>query len=149
MEETTSLEYLEENNLKLGFGRYFTEEFYNKHIKDNEQNKKLLSDDYILVVKEGELNFIHYSDNGNLKKLVSSSMESSEFDLTLCDGIYCFNANEHKITDYKKHAYKGIYKGKYLVCVYDCDPSDAPKDKGNYHEYVLLTEEVSDIVKIR
>ena len=90
-----SKEVIDSINLKLGFGLYATEENYNKWVKGNE---KYIFDkfrfEWVLLVKEGELNFYHYGPI-NLKEIRPSTFEYNE-NLSFCEGVYCFNVDSHK-----------------------------------------------------
>lgn len=134
---------IERINLKLGFGLYVSEEDYEKWVKGNESFIfKEFRFDYILVVKEGEFNFFHYGPSG-LNEIRPSSFKHNE-NLSFCEGVYCFNADEHEPVELRKGSslYKGHYVGKYAECVCDfVTDDDLVKDSGNSKEYVLLTEE--------
>lgn len=137
-----SKEIIDSINLKLGFGLYVTEEDYNKWIKGNESYIfKKFRFEWILVVKEGELDFYHYGPSG-LDEIRPSTFEYNE-NLSFCEGVYCFNANEHEPVELRKDTslYKGHYVGKYVECVCDfVTEDDLVKDSGNSKEYVLLTD---------
>lgn len=132
------------NKYNLGitpFGVTVTEEDYNKHIVGKEkQIDPVFLNDYICVLHNGLVNFYHYSPIGNLTEIKPSRERS---DLSFGYGIYCFNKETHKPVPCDMYLYEGVYTGKYLECVYDCDPSDDfnNKGEGNIKEYLLLTEE--------
>lgn len=71
-----------------------------------------------------------------------SSFKNTDYNLTLCEGVYCYNSETHKVESCKKgtSVYYGTYVGEYVECIYDCD-GDGINDKsvGNLKEYVLLT----------
>lgn len=137
-----SKELLDSIDLKLGFGLYVTEEDYENYVKGNELYVGLnLQYGYVLVVKEGTLNFYHYGPVG-LTDINPSTFKDNE-NLSFCEGIYCYNADTHIPVSFndKTSLYKGTYSGKYVECVFDIDGEEGfEKDSGNTKEYVLLTK---------
>lgn len=121
------------------FGVTLSEEDYKKHVIGRErQISPEFLNDYICVLHDGLLNFYHYSPN-KLTEIRPSNKESLSFG----PGIYCYNKETHKPVTTEMYLYEGVYKGKFLECVYDCDCEDDfnNKGEGNLKEYLLLTNE--------
>ena len=139
-------------SIHLGYdgGLYVTEEDYLKYVKGNELHFGInLRYGYICVVREGAFKFCHYGPAG-LKNIRPSTYEYND-NLTLCEGVYCFNAMLHEPVKCKDGIvlYYGTYKGKYAECVFDCDPDPGfDKDRGSTKEFVLLTKEPVNFDKV-
>lgn len=139
-------------SINLGYdgGLYVTEEDYLKYVKGNELYFGInLRYGYICVVREGEFKFCHYGPAG-LKNIRPSTYEYND-NLTLCEGVYCFNAMLHEPVELKDNTnlYYGVYNGKYAECVFDCDPDPGfYKDRGSTKEFVLLTKEPVEFYKV-
>lgn len=137
------LEYINKYNVKLGWGFYFEYDVFKEKIEPYLNDIiKLINYDYFSVIKEGEFNFCHYGPTG-IKEIKPSILTDDDCNLTLCEGVYCYNGDTHKQVDCKKGTsiYYGKYVGRYVECIVDCD-GDGINDKatGNLKEYVLLSD---------
>lgn len=138
------LEYIDKYNIKLGWGYYFEYNVFKKllepHLKEIINS---IPNEYISIIKEGEFHFCHYGPS-NIKEIKPSmSTYENNFNLTLCDGIYCYNSDTHEPVNCKEgiSIYYGKYNGKYVECIVDPDGNDInDKATGNLKEYVLLTD---------
>lgn len=136
------LNYVDKYNLNLGWGYYFEYNTFKEKIEPFlEEVIRLINYDYISVIRDGELNFCHYGPS-NIKEIKPSAFNENDYNLTLCEGVYCYNSDEHNPVECKKGVsiYYGKYIGKYVECVFDSQ-GDGINDKGNGNlkEYVLLT----------
>ena len=125
----------------IGEGVTLTESTY-KDFKDlikDGTSQRLRGSDFILVKKEGTLEFIHYSPF-ELKELIPSK-EDDYTDLTFGDGLYVYPKDRHNINfNVKINIYTGIYTGVYYECVWDENAfldKDIESDKGLNHEIVI------------
>lgn len=138
-----NMDYINKFNIKLGWGFYFEYDVFKKEIEPYLNDIiKIISYDYISVIKEGELNFCHYGPSG-IKEINPSILTGDDCNLTLCSGVYCYNSETHIPFKCKEGTslYYGKYIGKYVECVFDSD-GDGIDDKGtgNLKEYVILTD---------
>lgn len=137
-----NLDYVNKYNVSLGWGYYFEYDVFKQKIEPYlEEVIKVINYDYISVIREGVFNFCHYGPS-NIKEINTSTFKEKDCNLTLCEGIYCYNSDTHKPVKCKKGTsiYYGTYIGKYIECVVDCE-GDGFNDKatGNLKEYVLLS----------
>lgn len=142
------IENIRKANLKaVPYCLTYTPEDYYKYFEGGESEifknptAHDLSNEYICILHDGELDFIHYGEKG-LTELKQSNKENGELH-TFGRGIYCYNEVTHRIVNVNESTgvYKGHYKGKYIECMRDIDPSDKhDKGYGNSKEYMLITD---------
>lgn len=134
-------DFIEKLDLDLGAGLCVKEEDYELYVKGNEFVIGIkMNFGYIYVLRDGMFQFSHYGLKG--LSLLKPSTYDNNPNLTFCEGLYCYDSNTHipQLTNSDKVLYCGTYTGKYLECVFDCDPEEGKeKDKGSTKEYILLT----------